>query len=322
MKEHFNDYEEKMLKMMEESERELDEALGGLSEEELAFIESENLDALDAKVFGDIRDFEERVRRREAEKASAKQACGEVGAVDTDASDGTKPLGEISGAMSEEDMEALRLGRELQERRRKDEERKAERKKWAPWKRVVAAVVVIAILGGVGVQSQGGAAKVVEKIRRTYEYKEEKQVTSSKEEIRNVMSLEEEKAYEQLKEELNIDPVRVLRTNDEMEYLSCENDSELRTAYLLYNYKGKTMSLIINCAYTEDAWGIMFEEEKVDEYEYEVKKTTISVEKYIVEKSEKEQWVANFDYQGVFYCIVGEMKQDEFENILNNLVFP
>lgn len=322
MKEHFNDYEEKMLKMMEESERELDEALGGLSEEELAFIENENLDALDEKVFGDIRDYEERVQRREAEKASAKQACGEERAADTDASDGTKPLGEISGAMSEEDMEALRLGRELQERRKKDEERKAVRKKWAPWKRVAAAVVVIAILGGVGVQSQGGAAKVVEKIMRSHGYKEEDKVSSTKEDVRNIVSKEEEQAYEQVKEELGIDPVRILHANKEIKYLEYGSDPELRTAYLLYEFNDKNMSFIINCTYTEDAWGIGFEDKKVDEYEYTGKKAIIHVERYIVEESKDEQWVASFEYGGGYYFLSGHMKQEEFENILKNLVFP
>ncbi|MDO4474251.1 MAG: DUF4367 domain-containing protein [Eubacteriales bacterium] len=322
MKEHFNEYEEKMLKMMEESERELDEALGGLSEEELAFIENENLDALDAKVFGDIRDFEERVRRREAEKASVKQERGEVGAADTDASDGAKPLGEISGAMSEEDMEALRLGRELQERRRKDEERKAVRKKWAPWKRVAAAVVVIAILGGVGVQSQGGAAKVVEKIMRSHGFKDEEKVISSKEDVINVMSKEEEEAYEQVKEELGIDPVRIAHANKEIKYLSFEVDPELRTAYLLYEYKGQTMPYIINCTYTEDAWGIGFEDEKVDEYEFDGNEINMNVEEYVILESREEEWVATYEYQGVNYTLLGRMEQEEFENILENLFFP
>lgn len=322
MKEHFNDYEEKMLKMMEESERELDEALGGLSEEELAFIENENLDALDAKVFGDIRDFEERVRRREEEKASVEQERGEVGAADTDASDGAKPLGEISGAMSEEDMEALRLGRELQERRKKDEERKAVRKKWTPWKRVVAAVVVIAILGGVGVQSQGGAAKVVEKILRSHGFKDEEKVISSKEDVINVMSKEEEEAYEQVKEELGIDPVRILRVNKEIKYLECEIDPELRTAYLLYEFQGQTMPYIINCTYTEDAWGIGFEDEKVDEYVYDGNVIDINVEEYVVFESREEQWVTTYEYQGVYYTLLGRMEQEEFETLLKNLIFP
>lgn len=322
MKEHFNDYEEKMLKMMEESERELDEALGGLSEEELAFIESENLDALDAKVFDDIRDFEERMRRREEEKSSAKQACEEAGAADTDASDGTKPLSEINGAMSEEDMEALRLGRELQERRRQDEERKAVRKKWAPWKRVVAAVVVIAILGGVGVQSQGGAAKIVEKIMRSHGYKEEDKIGSSKDDMIDIISKEEEQAYEQVKEQLEIDPVRILHANKEIKYLECEIDSELRTAYLLFEYKGQTMPYIMNCTYTEDVWGIMYEDEKVDEYVYDKNVIDINVEEYVVLESREEQWVASYEYQGVNYTLLGRMKQEEFENILKKLIFP
>ena len=304
MKEHFNDYEERMLKMMEESAREMDEVLGDGWDEELDERDRELSDRMDEKLFGRIRDYEERMKKREEEK------CAEAHAGATDAE------------MSEEDLEALRLGRELQERRRKEEERKAERRKWAPWKRVVAAVVVIAILGGVGVQSQGGAEKIVEKIRRTHEYKEEEKVISSKEEVRNVISKEEEQAYEQVKEELQIDPVRILRTNDEMEYLTCEVDQELRTAFLLYECEGNTISYIMNCTYTEDTWGIMFEDEKVDEYEYTGKKASIYVEKYVVADSEDEQWVATFVYQGVYYCLTGHMKQEMFEDLLKKLFFP
>lgn len=341
MKEHFNDYDEMLLKIMEESELDLDEAISDLSEDEIDPLEEESLRELDEKVYGDIRSYQESRQRREAEKACAVENASKTGnpmrnqtddAVDIDGreaceqSDMERPDREcsdvVNGVMSEEDQEALRLGRELQERRKNAEERKAARKKWAPWKRAVAAIVVIAILGGIGVQSQGGAEKVVEKIKGSHGFKEDDKISSSKDNVKNITSIEEEQAYEQIREQLGIDPVRILRTNDQIKYVDCDIDSDLRTAYMLYEYEGKTVSFIMDGTYTEDVWGIMFEEEKVEEYKYEGKKATINVEKYIVEDTKEEQWVGTFVYQGAYYCLTGHMKQDIFENLLKNLMFP
>ena len=140
--------------------------------------------------------------------------------------------------------------------------------------------------------------------------------------MKNVESKSAEEEYEQIRENLGIEPVRIMLTNEQMNYQECEIDSELRTAFILYEYEGQMMSYIINCTYTEDTWGIGFEEEKVDEYVYGEDVSPIQVEQYVVKDSEEDQWIATFEYQGVYYSLVGRMEQGKFEEILNKLFFP
>lgn len=300
MKEHLNDYEKNMLKMMEDAAREMDETIGRIGDEADSDFEAGDLDfpdTLDEKVFGSIEDYQKRMREREAAKAGG-------------------------AALSEEDQEALRLGRELQERRRNEEARKALHRKWAPWKRLTAAIIAIVMIGCVGVQSQGGAAKIVEKITRSHDYKEENKVNSSTDEVKENEHIEEEEVYEQIRDELGIEPVRIIRSDDRINYLECEIDSELRTAVILYEYEGQTMPYIINCTYTEDTWGMMVEDEKVDTYVYDENVIPIQVEQYSVEDSREDQWGATFEYKGVYYSLIGCMEQAVFEKILKNLFFP
>lgn len=314
MKEHLNDYEKNMLKMMEDAAREMDETIGRIGDEADSDFEAGDLDipdTLDEKVFGNIEDYQKRVRERETAKAEGADEPMQV-----------IESAENEASLSEEDQEALRLGRELQERRRKEEARKALHRKWAPWKRLTAAVIAIVMIGCVGVQSQGGAAKIVEKITRSHDYKEENRVVSSKDKVKEDVGKEEEDIYEQIGEELGIDPVRIIRSDNQINYMGGEIDTELRTVFLLYEYEGQTMSYIINCTYTEDVWGMIVEEEKVDAYVYEENVIPIQVEQYVVEESQEDEWVATFEYQGMYYSLIGRMKQEKFENILKNLIFP
>ena len=58
--------------------------------------------------------------------------------------------------LSEEDQEALRLGRELQKRRKEKEEEKSRAKRRHLWKRITAAAAVLVLVIGIGTTGVGG----------------------------------------------------------------------------------------------------------------------------------------------------------------------
>ena len=62
------------------------------------------------------------------------------------------------------------------------------------------------------------------------------------------------------------------------------------------------------------------EDELVEEYEYPLKKTTVSVEAYKISDT-LVNYLAQFDYRDVHYTLIGVMEKEEMENILENLHF-
>ena len=59
-------------------------------------------------------------------------------------------------SLSEEDQEALRLGRELQKRKEKEEEKSRAKRRRHHWKRITVAAAVLVLVIGIGTTGVGG----------------------------------------------------------------------------------------------------------------------------------------------------------------------
>ena len=109
--------------------------------------------------------------------------------------------------LPEEVQEDIRLGRKYRE----EQNTKAKRRAYAYWKRVAAAVVVVALAAGMGVTSVGGPKRVKELLQMTIGDREIDKVNSvSEEDTFEVINEKEEDAYQQIKDELGIDPVKLI----------------------------------------------------------------------------------------------------------------
>ena len=109
--------------------------------------------------------------------------------------------------LPEEVQEDIRLGRKYRE----EQETKAKRRVYAYWKRVAAAVVVVALAAGMGVTSVGGPKRVKEFFATMVGGREVDRIAAtSEEEIKNSLDHEEEVAYQQIKDELGIDDLKIL----------------------------------------------------------------------------------------------------------------
>ena len=106
-----------------------------------------------------------------------------------------------------------------------------------------------------------------------------------------------------------------------MGFKTVDIDQQMQTAYLIYDYEGRNVSYGIQGLYSDCAWGSDVEDELVDEYPYELKKTMVIIKEYKVPKSELKKYVARFEYQGVDYQLVGTMEWADFEFLLKNLHF-
>ncbi|MDO4313033.1 MAG: DUF4367 domain-containing protein [Eubacteriales bacterium] len=303
MREQFDDYEKKI---MEKIDREAEEIQRSLNEDPQVRNIKVN-EQLDQKVYARIEEYE---------KAVAKRNSREDASTDANEADDITLAG-----LSEENREALRLGKELMRRREEKERRKAARRNAGMWKRFVAAVVVLILLVGTGVNSIGGPERVVEMVTSTFNGREVSKVNSSKDNVKNDGS-EEEQAYQQIKDELGIDPVKIFPVLKEMKYKYCEIDEDIRMVQLLYEYRERNISYLIDASYTKETWGTDIEDHKIDEYIYTTEKLKAEITEYELSKSKEKEYTAEFEYKGIYYQLTAVMSWEQFEEILKNLHFP
>lgn len=227
--------------------------------------------------------------------------------------------------LSPEDQEALRLGRQIQQEKAREEENKAASKPGSVrkrfFKRLAGVAAVVVIVAAVGITGVGGPDRVREVLQQILAGRDLITVNSDDRDILEFGSEEEEEAYQDIKDKLGIEPVRITNSSAEITFEYADIDEELQTAYLLYMQQEKTISYIINSSYSDGAWGIDIEDTLVDEYSYILDKAEILVREYKIEETNETEYYASFDYKGVHYQLLGVMEQKELEEILNNLHF-
>ena len=148
--------------------------------------------------------------------------------------------------LSEKDREALRLGRMLQKEREEDETRRTVRKRRMGWRRIAALVAVMVFVLGLGITSVGGPKRVMEVMQQMVGGREMTQIESDNDETLKSGESEEEKAYQQIKDELGIDPVRIASNSTNLEFVGAETDPVLQTANVLYKKQDTVISYIIS----------------------------------------------------------------------------
>lgn len=225
-------------------------------------------------------------------------------------------------SLSEEDQEALRLGRELQKRRKEKEEEKSRAKRRHHWKRITAAAAVLVLVIGIGTTGVGGPKRIVEMVEGTFGGRDASRVNVSKEETKDTADSEEEQVYQQIKDELGFEPVRIVAIHKDMTYEYCEIDEDMKMAQFLYKCGDTNISYIMSLAYHEELVGADLEDDVTNRYNFEEGKLKAEVTEYELPKSKQKKYSASFEYQGVCYQLTGTTEKSVFEKILKNLHFP
>ena len=253
---------------------------------------------------------------------------------------------ELLARLSEEDREALRLGQELQKKRAdgvSDAEHSVEisdeigisseevkqaagrtgssrRGRKILWKRVAVLAAAIVVVLAIGITSVGGPKRLIEEMKQTVGGREMTRINSDDGEVKSSGEKEEEKAYQQIKDEVGFDPVRIVWKPKGMSFDRVENDPDIPLAHFIYELDGQTITYVVDALYIDNSWGLDVEDELVEEYEYPLEKTTASVEAYKISDT-LVNYLAQFDYRDVHYTLIGVMEKEEMENILENLHF-
>ncbi len=222
--------------------------------------------------------------------------------------------------LSEEDQEALRLGREMLKNQSEEKKIYTMRRKKSNIRRIVALAAVLILVMAVGMTSIGGPERMLQFMKSSVGGRKDSQVDSS-DKNKIIEEEDEEKAYEKIEKEFGIAPVRLWWYPENMEFENMILDTDIQVAEVDYLYKDKKIEYFVSASYGEVSWGYDNEDKKIDYYCEQVKSTDIEVTEYETPETERNRYVAEFEYKKLHYCLSGELTKEEIENILKNLYF-
>ena len=222
--------------------------------------------------------------------------------------------------LSEEDQEALRLGREMLKNQSEEKKIYTMRRKKRNIRRIVALAAVLILVMAIGMTSFGGPERMLQFMKSSVGGRKVSQVDSS-DKNKVIEEEDEEKAYEKIEKEFGIAPVRLWWYPENMEFENMILDTDIQVAEVDYLYKDKKIEYFVSASYGEVSWGYDNEDKKIDYYCEQVKGTDIEVTEYETPETERNRYVAEFEYKKLHYCLSGELTKEEIENILKNLYF-
>lgn len=131
---------------------------------------------------------------------------------------------------------------------------------------------------------------------------------------------DEEKVYEEIKESLGVDVVRLEGKPDNMSLVHSDIDKKLNRVCLIFANENTTLEYQIVVNYQEQSHEYDIEDEKIKEELIKEGGNEIRFTQYKLPDESKEN-TAEFVYQDVFYTLNAVMDEEDFKKILKNLYF-
>lgn len=238
----------------------------------------------------------------------------------------------ICNGLPEEYQDALRAGMELKKQEsaidgkgETDGEEAGEntrrvRKRKSLRVYVALAAVMIMVLA-VSISSVGDGRSLMKTIKSMVGEREVVKVNSGEDNY--VIEAEsEEEAYQKIKDEFGINPVKIIVLPANTEFGKATIEKDLNVGEFYYKYQKENIVYIINGDRTKNSIGIGIEDEITDEYTMGVKGVLINIKECEIAETKVKRYYASFEYAETKYFLSGAMEQEEFEKILKNLYFP
>ena len=242
--------------------------------------------------------------------------------------------------LSEEDQEALRLGRELQmlnvkENEAEDKSENGEngsagrtgktvrfRRKKRTYVLLAFVAVLVLAMGMTAIGGQPFVSMIREQIlgdRNMVQIDSDN--SEGDETIVNSGVDEEELAYQQIEEEFGFVPVRLNELPDGMEFEEYTYDKNNKEILLLYNINGNILEYRIYPNFRNKSIGYDVEDELLDEFTLTISDVGIHIREYQIKENSQKVYMANFQYKDTYYILRGGIPKESFEGILKNLKF-
>lgn len=222
--------------------------------------------------------------------------------------------------LSEEDQEALLLGREMLKNQSEEKKIYTIRRKKRNIRRIVALAAVLILVMAVGMTSIGGPERMLQFVKSSVGGRQVSKVNSS-DKNKIIEEEDEEKAYEKIGEEFGIEAVQFVWRPAGMKFKKMLLDTDIQLAEVEYLYNGENTEFMISASYGEASLGADNEDEIIDYYCINEENVPIEVTEYKTPETETNRYKAEFKYNNLYYCLTGTMTKEEMENILKNLYF-
>lgn len=204
----------------------------------------------------------------------------------------------------------------------KEAGKKKVKKRKRHWKAygIVAIVAVLAMMWSM--VSIGGTPFFGKLWTQTIGDRKMTQVDTEREDgsKNKVDDYDEESVYENIKEKMGVDVVRLKRTSEDMLLVQSDIDEVLKRVCLIYDNKGNMIEYQMVFNYKEQSHGYDIEDKKIKEEKIKVSGNNIDIFQYALPDGNKEN-VAQFTYEDVFYTINTTMDEGKLKKLLKNLYF-
>ena len=180
--------------------------------------------------------------------------------------------------------------------------------------RVAAAVVIVLLAGGIGVTSFGGPERVMEIVKSKVGTREVEKVNSNEDNL-VIKEENEEQAYQKIKDELGIDPVRIVIRPKEFKFGWAKIEKNAQISEMLYRYRGENIFFVINASQSSNSWGTNVDDKEIKKYTRKIKGVKFQVKEFETVKSKERRYAARFEYGGTGYYLMGVMPRRDFNNI-------
>ncbi len=227
---------------------------------------------------------------------------------------------EFCEKLSKEDRESYFRWRAAEEKKKAKKARKRfhfPRKKRAVF---VVAVTMVLVLG-IGMTSLGGRPYWLKVADLVLGNENTVKVNTEGEDRLETTKVDEKEAYEQIKEELGIEPVQLQYMPAGMEFDKCIVEKELGTATLYYTYKRKVIQYEMYMQHTNGSYSISQEDNYKNSYQLWGGEVLINIKELETINSKEKEFFAIFEHQNAMYRVIGIIEKEEFEKILKNLYF-
>lgn len=237
----------------------------------------------------------------------------------------------ICNGLPEEYQDALRAGMELKRQESVIDQKgetdggeagkntKRVRKKKSLRVYVALAAVMIMVLA-VSISSVGDGRSLMKTIKSMVGEREVVKVNSG-EDNKVIEAESEEEAYQKIKAEFNINPVKIIDLPLEAKFSKAIIEKELKMGELYYQYKGENIVYIVSEDQAKNSIGMDREDQVIEQYCIEVQGINIEIKVCQLPETKKKRYFAHFNYKEGEYFLIGVMARNEFEEILKNLYF-
>ncbi len=127
--------------------------------------------------------------------------------------------------------------------------------------------------------------------------------------------------FNDIRKETGIFPVRFGYMPKKLLFTGYELDKEQNLAVIFYNYNDQIMQYLMYMNNTDSSYGQTEIDQLVNEYQIVVNNNVIDIKEYTVVNQENNRYVAEFEYMDAQYQLTGLMEKEEFDKIIENLIF-